>query len=198
MSQCMLTSVQFSHSVMSNSLRPHGLQHNRLPCPSVTPGAYSNSCPSSVRPSNHLILYRPLLLLPSIFPSISLFKCVSSSHQVAKILEWVAFPFSRGSSQPRDWTHVSCMASGFFTIWATGPQIWRQLSSLQSLSPVWLFATPWTAACQASQSITNSRSLPNPCPLSRWCHPTTHLLLSPSPPALNLSQHQGFFKWVSS
>jgi len=39
--------VQFSHSVMSNSLRPHGLQHSRLPCPSPTPGAYSNSDPLS-------------------------------------------------------------------------------------------------------------------------------------------------------
>ena len=40
-------SVQFSSSVMSNSLRPHGLQHTRLPCPSATPGACSNSCPLS-------------------------------------------------------------------------------------------------------------------------------------------------------
>ena len=39
-------SVQFSRSVVSNSLWPHGLQHARLPCPSPTPGAYSNSCPS--------------------------------------------------------------------------------------------------------------------------------------------------------
>ena len=40
---------------------------------------------------------------------------------------------------------------------------------------------------------------PNSCPLSQWCHPTISLpLLSPSPPALNLSQHQGLFKWVSS
>ena len=38
---------QFSHSVMSNSLLPHGLKHTRLPCPSPTPGASSNSCPSS-------------------------------------------------------------------------------------------------------------------------------------------------------
>ena len=38
----------------------------------------------------------------------------------------------------------------------------------------------------------------NPCPLSRWCHPTTHPLSSPSPTTLNLSQHQGLFKWVSS
>ena len=40
-------SVQFSRSVMSDSLRPHGLQHARLPCPSPTPGMCSNSCPSS-------------------------------------------------------------------------------------------------------------------------------------------------------
>ena len=40
-------SVQFSCSVVSNSLRPHGLQHTRLPCPSATPGVYSNSCPLS-------------------------------------------------------------------------------------------------------------------------------------------------------
>ena len=38
---------QFSCSVMSNSLQPHGLQHARLPCPSPNPRAYSNSCPSS-------------------------------------------------------------------------------------------------------------------------------------------------------
>ena len=40
-------SVQFSHSVVSTSLRPHGLHHARLPCPSPTPGACSNSCPLS-------------------------------------------------------------------------------------------------------------------------------------------------------
>ena len=42
-----LISVQFSCSVMSHSLRPHGLQHARPPCPSPTPGVYSNSCPLS-------------------------------------------------------------------------------------------------------------------------------------------------------
>ena len=40
-------SVQFSHSVVSDSLRPHGLQHARSPCPSPTPGLYPNSCPLS-------------------------------------------------------------------------------------------------------------------------------------------------------
>ena len=68
-------SVQFSCSVMSNSLRLHGLQHARLPCPSPTPGAYSNSCPliESVMPSNHLILCHSLLLLASLSPSIGVF-----------------------------------------------------------------------------------------------------------------------------
>ena len=60
---------------MSHSLRPHGLQHTRPPCPSPTPGIYSNSCSlsQSVMPSNHLILCCPLLLPPSIFPSIRVF-----------------------------------------------------------------------------------------------------------------------------
>ena len=42
-------SIQFSRSVMSDSLRPHGLQHTRPPCPSPTPRAYSDSCPLSQR-----------------------------------------------------------------------------------------------------------------------------------------------------
>jgi len=42
-----ISSVQLSHSVVFNCLRPHVLQHTRLPCPSPTPRAYSNSCPSS-------------------------------------------------------------------------------------------------------------------------------------------------------
>ena len=44
---CQFSSVQFSRSVMSDSLRPHGLQHARPPCPSPTPGVHSNSCPLS-------------------------------------------------------------------------------------------------------------------------------------------------------
>ena len=69
---------QFSHSVLSSSLRPRGLQHANLPCPSSAPRDYSNSCPSSwwtfnhLISSNHLILCHPLLLR-SIFPSIRVF-----------------------------------------------------------------------------------------------------------------------------
>ena len=62
---------------MSNSLQSHGLQHARLACPSPTPRACLNSCPLSRMPSNHLILCCPLLLLPSIFPSIRVFSTES-------------------------------------------------------------------------------------------------------------------------
>ena len=47
-----------------------------------------------------------------------------------------------------------------------------QFSSAKTLSRIWLFTTPWTAARQASLSITNSGVYPNPCLLSQWCHPT--------------------------
>ena len=53
--------------------------------------------------------------------------------------------------------------------------------SVQLLSHVQLFATPWTAARQASLSVTNSWSLLNTCPLSQWCHPTI------SPPVILFS-----------
>ena len=65
------------------------------------------------------------------------------------------------------------------------------VSSVQSLSRVWLFAIPWIAARQASLSITNSRSLPKLMSIESVT-PSNHLILSsPSPPAPNPSQHQG-------
>ena len=70
-------------------------------------------------------------------------------------------------------------------------------SSAQSFSSVWLFATPWTTARQASLSITNSRIYPNTCPLSQWCHPTisssvvpfsSHLKSFPASESFQMSQ----------
>ena len=144
-----------SNSVVSDSLRPHGLQNTRLPCPSPSPGVCSAACPlgfpggsadsllavqetwvrslgwenplekgmathssilvfwprefhglysrqgldtteqlslhfmsiESVMPSNHLILCHPLLLLPSVLPSIGSFPVSRCLHQVARVLE---------------------------------------------------------------------------------------------------------------
>ena len=76
-------SIQFSHSVMSDSLRPYGLQHTRLPCPSPTPGAYSNSCISSWWCHPAISSSVALLFLPSIFPSIRIF-----SNESAPRIRW--------------------------------------------------------------------------------------------------------------
>ena len=60
----------FSRLVMSDSLRPHGLQHARPPCPSPSPRVCPSSCSLPVMTSSRLILWHSLLLLPSVFPSI--------------------------------------------------------------------------------------------------------------------------------
>ena len=66
---------------MSEALCPHGLQHTRLPCSLPSPGVWSNSCPLSQR--FHLVLCHPLLLLPSIFPSIRV-----SASELALCIRW--------------------------------------------------------------------------------------------------------------
>ena len=80
--------VQYSSQV-SNSLKIHGLQHTRPPCPSPTPEVYSNSCSLSsdaIQPSHPLLSPSPPAFNPSQHQS--LFKWVSSSHQGAKVLEF--------------------------------------------------------------------------------------------------------------
>ena len=198
----------------------------------------------------------------------------SSFHGIlqARVLEWVAISFSRGSFWPRDWIRVSRIPGRCFNLWATreatrlrfkfwvgpnlhirdtdpkvrrvecwgteikakysralSPQLFvvvvqslscvqfcdpmdcskpgfpvlhhllNSFSSVQSLSRVQLFVTPWTAARQASLSITNSQSLLKLMFIeSVMAIQPSHPLPSPSPPAFDISQHQGLFKWVSS
>ena len=84
--------VQTTHSVMSDSLQHHGMQHARLPCPSPTSRACSSSSFESVMPSKHLILCHPLLLPPSIFPRIRVFANESVLH--IRWPEYWGFSFS--------------------------------------------------------------------------------------------------------
>ena len=82
-------SVQFSRSVVSDSLWPHESHHPRPPCPSPTPGVHSNSCPSSqwchpaISP-----LSSPSPPAPNPSQHQGLFQWVSSLHQMAKVLEF--------------------------------------------------------------------------------------------------------------
>ena len=77
----------FYRSFVSDSLQPYGLHHTRLPCPSPAPTVNPKLMSiESVMPSNHLILCRPFLLLPSIFPSIRV-----SSNESALRFRWTKY-----------------------------------------------------------------------------------------------------------
>ena len=106
----------------------------------------------------------------------------SHSHQDSMVLVPFCFP-------PFLWPRT----------WKWGEvKTYPRISSVQSLSCVWLFVTPWTAAHQDSLSITNFWSL---LPHVHWVTDAiqpTHPLLFPSLPAFSLSQHQGLFQWFSS
>ena len=94
----------------------------------------------------------------------------------ASILEWVVMSSSRGSYWHKDQTQVPWSAGGFFTVWA--PRDLCTISSVQLLSRVQLFVTPWIAARQASLSITNSRSSPKLMCIE-LVMPSSHLILCP-------------------
>ena len=155
---------------MSDSLQPHGLQHTRPPCPSPTPRACSNSCPWS---SDAIQLSHPLSSpSPPAFnfhQHQGLLQGVSSSHQVATVLE-----IQLSISLPINLLLFSCSVVSNSL----------QPHELQHNRPPCPSPTPGVYSTHI-----------------HWVGDTiqpSHPLSSPSPPASNLSQHQGLFKWVSS
>ena len=80
---------------------------------------------------------------------------------------------------------------------ATWMKLRFQFSSVQSLSRIRLFASPWPQHTMPPCPSPTPRVYSNSSPLSQWCHQPSHPLPSPSPAALNRSQHQGLFQWVS-
>ena len=177
-----------SRSVVSDSLWPHGLS------PWNSPG--QNTGVGGLSP------------LQGIFPTQGsnpgLPHCGQILYQLShkgspRILEWVAYPFSRGSSWPRNQTGLSCVAARFFTDWAMRethlfilnkptPHLtvvripaclhsgWSPVLAVQLLSLVRLFVTPWTAAHQASLPFTISQSLLKLMPIES-AMPSNHLIL---------------------
>ena len=97
-------SVQFSRSVVSDSLRPHGLQHARPPCPSPTPGVYPNSCPLAM-PSSHLILFSSCLqsFLASGSFQISQF-FASNGQSIGVPASTSVLPMNTQDCSPLEWT----------------------------------------------------------------------------------------------
>ena len=144
----------------------------------------------------------------------------SSVHGIlqATILEWVAIPFSRGSSQPRDWTQVSSSLDtkgrketvSIFLMFSSAIHMVPSLPTLEVCSPNFISfssvqfsrsvvsdsATPWIAARQASLSIAYSRSLLKLMPIESvmpsshliLCHPL--LLLPPTPPSIRVFSNE--------
>ena len=109
------SSVQFSCSVLSDSLQPHEPQHARPPCPITN----SRSLPrlmsiESVMPFNHLILCRPLLLLPSMFLSITVF-----SEESALCIRWLNYwSFSFSISPVNEYSGLISFRIGWFDLLA--------------------------------------------------------------------------------
>ena len=111
-----LLQLQFSHSVMSDSLRSHELQHTRPPCPSPTPGVHPNPCPLS--PWCHPTISSsvvPCSSCPQSFPASGLFKWVSS-HHVAKV--GVSASTSVFPMNTQDWSPLGC--TGWISLQSKG------------------------------------------------------------------------------
>ena len=112
------SSVHFSLSVVSHSLWPDKSQHARPPCPSPTPGVHSDTQTQSIEsvmPSSHLILCRPLLLLPPIHPSIRVFSNESTPHMRQPKYWSFSFssvlPMNTQDWSPLGWSGWTCLQS---------------------------------------------------------------------------------------
>ena len=120
-----------------------------------------------------------------------------SNRGSPRILEWVAYPFLQGilPKEESTWGLLHCSQIIYQLSYEGSPYMPYQFSSVQSLSPVQLFVTPWAVACQASLSITNSQSLLKLMSIGDGdAIQPSHPLSSPSPPAPNPSQHQSLFQ----
>ena len=121
---CSLQSVQFSHSVVSDSLRPHEPQHTRPPCPSPTPGVYPNSCVSSrwchLAISSSVISFSSCLQsLPASesFPMSQLFTWSGQNIEVSALASFL--PKKSQSWSPSEWTGwISLQSKGLSRVFS--------------------------------------------------------------------------------
>jgi len=131
---------------------------------------FSTKSPTKIKDNCHH--NRSFPTLPSVQTQSCLTLCDPMDHSLlgssvhgilqARILEWVAMPFSRGSSQPKDWTWGSCIAGRFFTVWATQEVSYsryikkRNLSILKSIPSFLRFLEAFSSI---SEIVTSSITL---------------------------------------
>ena len=151
----LISSVQFSCSVMSNSLWPHGLRYTRLPCPSLTPRPYSNSCPwsrwchptisSSVVPFSSRLQSFPA---SESFPMSQFF--TSGGQSIGVWASTSVLPINTQDWSPLGWTGwISLQSKGLSIVFSNTTvqknQFFSAQPSLWSSSHIhtWLLEKPW-------------------------------------------------------
>ena len=165
---CPVSSVQFSRSVVSDSLWPHESQHTRPPCPSPTPGVYLNSCPSSwwchpVISCSVISFFSCPQSLPASgsFPMSQLFAWGGQSIEVSASAS--VLPMNTQDWSALGWTGwISLQSKGLSRVFSNTTVQKNHIRYLffsfwfvvvQFLSCVWLFVIQWTASHQASLSF---------------------------------------------
>ena len=139
----------FSHSVLSDSLQSHGLQHTRLPCPSLSPKVRSNSCPLSrwCHPTISSSV-TPLLLLPSIFPASESFPVswhfASGGQSIGTSASASVLPMNIQDWFPLGWTGLSFLQSKGLSRVLSNPTVQKhQFFSTQPSSWPNSYIHPW-------------------------------------------------------
>ena len=191
---CVLSSVQFSHSVMCESLRPHGWQQPGFPVPFTNSWSLVKFMSIKlVMPSNHLILCCPLLLPPSIFPSISVF-----SNESVLCIRWPKYwSFSFSISPSNEYSELIFFRmdwSDLLAVQGTLNSLLQHHSSKASISGIQF------SFCPTLHTPIDCSKPGFPKFAETHAHQvgdviqTSHPLSSSSPHAFNLSQNQDLFK----
>ena len=159
-------SVQFSRSVVSDSLQPHELQHARPPCPSPTPRVYPNSCSSSQWCHPAISSFHPLLLLPPIPPSIR-------SFPMSRLFAWggqnigvsasaPVLPMNTQDRSPLGWTSwISLQSKGLSRVFSNTTVQTHQCFSAQLSSALYPTSFHIILHALVAPNLTDSLSLTN-------------------------------------
>ena len=176
MQQCN-SSESESRSVVSDSLQPHG-PYSPWNSPGQNTGVGSLSLLQGIVPG----------IVPTQGSNPGLLHCRCILYQLShkgspRKLEWVVYPFSRGSSWPRNWTRVSCIAGRFFTNWVIGEALafclkTQKINSGRLLFPdIWTLTYIWT--CEEYELSTTNWHLPST--FTRLNHALLQLLIFNTP-----------------